>query len=152
MRIGRLIALALVVVALGAYILLVERHQPTTDERKEQADKVFAGFDQAKAKKIVVTNPHGTFELVKDKDAWALKAPLADVANQGAASSLLYSLAGLKAERTLKAGEVKLADYGLDKPALAVTVEDDGGKRYALKLGAELPLGNLRAALTTGDS
>ncbi len=151
MRIGRLIALAVVVVGLAAYILLVERHQPTTDERKEQADKLFVGLDQAKAKKIVVTNSHGTFELVKDKDAWALKAPLADAANQGAVSSLLYSMTGLKAERTFKTGEVKLADYGLDTPALAVTVEDDAGKKYALKVGSELPLGNLRGAVTAGD-
>lgn len=152
MRIGRLIALAVLVVGLGAYIALYERHEPTTDERKEQADKLFVGFDQAKAKKVTVTNSHGTFELVKDKDAWALKAPLADQANQGAVSSLLFSLSGLKAERTLKASEVKLADYGLEKPTLAATVTDEAGKTFALKLGGDLPLGNLRAAVTSGDS
>jgi hypothetical protein len=148
MRTGRLILLALVVVGLGAYIGLFERHQPTTDQLKEREGKLFAGLDQAKVKKVVVTNPHGRFELVKDKDAWSLKAPLADQANQGAVSSLLFSLAGLKAERTFAAKDVKLAEYGLDKPPLAVTVEEDGGKSYTLKLGAELPLGNLRAAET----
>ena len=152
MRIGRLIALTLVVVGLGAYILLYERHQPTTDERKEQADRLFVGFDQAKAKKVVVTNSHGTFELVKNKDTWALKAPLADQANQGAVSSLLFSISGLKAERTFKATEVKLSDFGLDKPPLRVSVEDEAGKSYTLKLGGELPLGNQRAAMITGES
>ena len=57
---------------------------------------------------------------------------------------------GLKAERTFAAKDVKLAEYGLDKPPLSVTVEDDAGKSYTLKLGAELPLGNTRAA-ETGD-
>ncbi|MGD1147337.1 MAG: DUF4340 domain-containing protein [Thermoanaerobaculaceae bacterium] len=152
MRIGRLIVLAFVVVGLGAYILVFERHQPTTDERKEQVDKVFAGFDQAKAKKVVVTNSHGTFEFVKDKDAWALKAPLADQANQGAISSLLFSISGLKADRTFKVAEVKLSDFGLDKPPLRVTVEDEAGKSYTLKLGGDLPLGNQRPAMTTGES
>ncbi|MBZ5587719.1 MAG: DUF4340 domain-containing protein [Acidobacteriia bacterium] len=151
MRIGRLIALAFVVVGLGTYILLYERHKPTTDELKEQADKLFVGFDQAKAKKVVVTNPHGTFELVKDKDTWRLKAPLADQANQGAVSSLLFSMSGVKAERAFKAAEAKLSDFGLDKPPLRVTVEDDAGTAYTLKLGSELPLGNQRAAMTTGE-
>lgn len=131
MRIGRLIALAFVVVGLGAYILLYERHQPTTDERKEQADKIFAGFDQAKAKKILITNSHGTFELVKEKDAWALRKPLANRANEGAVSSLLFSVSGLKAERTLKAAEVKLSEFGLDKPPLRVTIEDEAGKSFS---------------------
>lgn len=150
MRTGRLILLALVVVGLGAYIALVERHAPTTDQLKEQEGKLFPGFDQAKAKRVVIDNSHGRFELVKDKDTWTLKAPLADQANQGAVSSLLYSLSGLKANRTLDAKDVKLAEYGLDKPSLSVTVEDDAGKSYTLRLGSDLPLGTERAAETTG--
>src|SRR3972149_10487312 len=148
MRTGRLVLLAIVVLALGAYIFLVERKAPTTDERKEQEGKLFPGFDQAKVRRVMITSSHGQFELVKEKDLWTLKAPLADQANQGSVSSLLYSLGGLKAERTFKAGEVKLPGYGLDKPPLSVTVEDDGGKSYSLKLGNEMPLGNTRAALT----
>jgi hypothetical protein len=147
MRTGRLVFLAVVVLALGAYIALVERHAPTTDERQEQEGKLFSGFDQAKAKRVVVDNSHGRFELVKEKDVWTLKAPLADQANQGSVSSLLYSLGGLKAERTFKTGEVKPSEYGLDKPPLSVTVEAEGGKSYTLKLGTEMPLGNTRAAM-----
>src|SRR5512136_261703 len=146
MRIGRLVLLALVV------LVLVERKAPTTDELKEQEGKVFTGFDQAKARRLMITNSHGRFELVKEKDAWTLKAPLADQANQGSVSSLLYSLGSLKADRTFKAGEVKLSDYGLDKPPFSVAVEDYAGKTYSLKLGAEMPLGNSRAALTTSGT
>lgn len=152
MRTGRLVLLTLVVLALGLYIMLVERRAPTTDELNEQEGKLFAGFDQAKARRIVITNSHGRFELTKDKDTWSLKAPLADQANQGAAASLLYSLGSLKAERTFKAGEVTLPEYGLDKPPLAVTVEDDTGRSYTLKLGSEMPLGNARAALTASGA
>lgn len=148
MRTGRLVLLALVVIALGAYILLVERHGPTTDQLKEREGKLFGSFDQAKVGKVTITNSHGRFVLAKEKGSWALTAPLADQANQGAVSSLLYSLASLKADRTFKPGEVKLSQYGLDKPALTVTAEEEGGQRYTLELGNELPLGNERAALT----
>ncbi len=148
MRTSRLALLALVVLALGAYIALVERHAPTTDELKEREGKLFGSFDQAKAKKIAITNSHGHFMLAKEKDAWTLTAPLSDQANQGAVSGLLYSFAALKADRTFKPGEVKPSEYGLDAPKLEVAVEDEGGKSYTLKLGNELPLGNERAALT----
>jgi hypothetical protein len=151
MRPARLIALALVVLGLGAYIYLVERHRPTTDELKERQDKLFPTFEQAKAQKVVVTNSHGRFELAKEKEDWNLVAPLADKANSSAVTSLLSSLAGLKAERTLEAKEVKLADYGLDQPPLSLSVTSEGGAEITLKMGSEMPLGNNRAALVGGD-
>jgi hypothetical protein len=152
MRSGRLAILAIVVLAIGAYIYFVERHAPTTDELKERADKLLPTLDQAKVQRLAITNAHGRFELVKDKEEWKLKAPVTDDANESAVTSLLSSLTSLKSERTFPAKEVKLADYGLDKPALELKVTTEDGKSFDLRLGAELPLGNTRAALTTGDS
>ncbi|MFI5143345.1 MAG: DUF4340 domain-containing protein [Thermoanaerobaculales bacterium] len=145
------ILLAVVVLAFGAFIMLYERHQPTTDELKADEGKIFAGFDQAKVQHIVVTNPHGRFELKKQKDVWQLVAPLADDANQGAVTGLLSTLGSLKSDRTFEAKDVKLAEYGLDKPELSVNLDDGAGKSFALKLGGELPLGNDRAAMMRGD-
>src|SRR5271157_3514879 len=151
MRSRGTILLAVLVLVVGAVIMFYERHQPTTDELKADEGKLFVGFDQAKQKHIVVTNPHGRFELKKEKDTWQLVAPLADQANQGAVSGLLSTFGSLKSDRTFEAKDVKLAEYGLDKPELSVSVDDGAGKSYALKLGGELPLGNDRAALTSGD-
>ncbi len=145
------ILLAVLVVIVGAIIMLYARHQPTTDELKTEEGKLFVGFDQAKVNHVVVTNPHGRFELKKEKDAWQLVAPLGDQANQGAVSGLLSTLGSLKSDRTFEAKEVKLAEYGLDKPELSVSVDDGAGKSCTLKLGGELPLGNDRAALTGSD-
>jgi len=150
MRAGRLILLAVVALALGVFIMFYERKQPTTEERKEREGKLFEGFDQANARRIVVKNSHGHFELKKENDAWMLTSPLADQANQGAVSSLLYSVSSLKSERTFQAKEVRLADYGLDTPALELNVDDDKGKTLTLKLGGELPLGTNRAVMTSG--
>lgn len=152
MRLGRLVILLAAVLSLGAYIYFVERHAPTTEELTQRKDKVFPTLDQAKVQRVVVTNPKGRFELKKEGDAWKLVAPLADEANSGAVSSLLSSLTGLKADGTLAAKDVKLADYGLAKPELSVAVTDDKGVERRLTLGAEMPLGNTRAALTTGES
>ena len=149
MRPGRLLILALVVLGFGVFIYFFERQKPTTDELAERKDKLFADLDQEKARRIVIDNSHGHFELVKEAGEWRLTAPIADNANQGAVSSLLSTLRTLKAERTLPAAGLKLADYGLDKPQLTASVEDESGKTFALRLGNELPLGNSRA-LTTG--
>ena len=59
MRLGRLMALAVLVLGLGAYIYFVERHKPTTDELKQRADKVLPLLDQAKVQRGVVENPKG---------------------------------------------------------------------------------------------
>ena len=152
MRLPRLIVLAVVVLGLGALILFWERHQPTTDQVAERTDKLFPTLEQDKVRSIVVRNPKGEFELAKEKDRWLVRTPLADEANQGAVTSLLGTLTSLKAERTLKAAEVKLSDYGLDAPELSVTVTDEAGAKHVLKLGAEMPLGSQRAALTDGTS
>jgi hypothetical protein len=152
MRWKSLVALAVAVVALGAYIWFVDQHRPTTDELKEQADKVFPGLEQDKIRRLVVSNPHGVFELVKDGPDWKLAAPIKDDANSGAVTNLVSELTSLKAERTLKASGVKLAEYGLDKPTLRLEAVTQDGKKLQLTLGAEMPLGNTRAAMTGTDS
>jgi hypothetical protein len=150
MRPFRLLALALAVAALGAFIYFYERHEPTTDQRAERKDKLFATLEADQATRVVIDNSHGRFELAKEDGEWKLVAPVADDANQGTVAGLLSTLSSLKAERTLAVGEVKLADFGLDPPTLGVRVEGATGTLAALKLGSELPLGNTRAALTDG--
>lgn len=151
MRAVRLVMLAVVVLALASYIYFVERHAPTTDEVKQRADKVFPTLDQSKVQRVIVTNSHGRFELANEKGDWKLKAPLADDANQAAVTSLLGSLTSLKSERTLDAKDIKLADYGLEQPGLHVQAVTEDGIAFQLTLGAEMPLGSSRAALTSAD-
>ncbi len=151
MRLGRLIALAIVVLGLGAYILLVERHAPTTEEKKERQDRVFPTLTQEQVTALTVEGPKGRFVLSRQSGEWRLEEPLADAADESAVSSVLSTLVTLRAERKLPAGEVNVADYGLAQPALTVTMLDEKGGTYALKFGSELPFGTSRAALTGGE-
>lgn len=151
MRLGRLIALAVVVLALGAYIVLVERHAPTTDEKKDRQDKVFPTLTQEQVTAMTVEGPAGRFVLSRQSGEWRLEEPLADAADESAVNSVLSSLINLRAERTLPIGEVNLADYGLAPPPLTVTLVDDKGGTFVLKFGVDLPLGATRAALTGGE-
>lgn len=150
MRPARLVLLALVVLGGGAYVYFVERHAPTTEQRAERKDKIFPELDQEKVRRVEIVNSHGRFELEKANGEWKLTAPVADDANSGTVASLLSSLRSLKAERTLEAAGLKLADYGLDPAGLSVTAEDETGVRFTVTVGSELPLGNSRAAMTDG--
>lgn len=152
MRPARLIALAVVVLGLGVYIYFVERHAPTTEEKKERQDKVFPDLKQEQITAMTIEGPAGRFVLAKQNGEWRLEQPLADAADESAVASVLSSLANLRAERTLPLAEVKLDDYGLAPPPLSVTLVDSKGATFNLKLGAELPFGTTRAALTGGEA
>ncbi len=150
MRTGRLLLLALVVIGLGAYIWLYERHAPTTDEARTDADKVFRGVERDDVVGLDITNSHGSFSLAKSDGTWAIVTPQAYPADDVAIGSLLGSLVNLKAERRFGAGEVKPADYGLDKPSLSVTLVDGKGVRHQLEVGTTAALGSNRAVSTDG--
>jgi hypothetical protein len=151
MRSRNLIILALVVVALGAYIYFHERHQPTTEERRQQADTVFPDLDRDEVAGVEIHNTHGTFRIVKRGEEWRLVEPIDFPADAPAVSSLLGSLEGLKAERTLAEGEVDPAAYGLDAPSLSVTLSTADGKTSSLEVGNETALGSNRAVRRTGE-
>lgn len=151
MRLGRLIALAFVVLGLFAFIWFYERKQPTTEELREREGKLFPLLQTDKVQTVRIRNTHGEFAFKKEGNSWQLTSPVKDDANQWAVSGLLSQLANLKAERTLPRSEVTLADYGLEKPERWVEASDGSGRTFKVSFGSELPLGNTAAALTDGS-
>jgi hypothetical protein len=143
MKNKNLIILALIVVAVGAYILLVERHRPSSEEMKTEADKVLQGFDRDEVTGIVV-------RLEKVGGAWRLREPVDFAADESAVSSTLGTLANLEAERRLAADEVDPAAYGLDDPPIEIRLRTGDGSETVLEVGNEIPLGSKRALRLAG--
>jgi len=139
------IILAVVAVALGAFIFFVERHQPTTDEVVERADRVFPKLDEETVVAVEVETSHGPVRLIQVNEEWRLIEPMDFPADATAVRSLVRAIANLDAERTIPVGEVDLSDYGLDDPALGVVLVDSEGRRFSLAVGDETPLGSNRA-------
>jgi hypothetical protein len=144
MQSKRLLILVAIVAIVGGYILLFERHQQTTDEVMEQADKVFPGLEQDAVTAIEISNLSGSIRLEKRGESWRLTAPVDFPADETAVGGLLTSLLGLKSERTLSAAEVDPAAHGLDQPSLAVVLHT-GDQAYPLDIGNETALGSNRA-------
>jgi hypothetical protein len=145
MRGKTLLILTVVVLGVGAFIWLYGRHQPGTDELVEQADKVLPGFETDAVVEVRVDGGAAPVTLAKQGDAWRLTAPLDFPADDSKVTTLLSSLANLKADRRLPTAEVDPADYGLDDPPFRVTLVDASGAETVVNIGDETPLGAKRA-------
>ncbi len=145
-----LVILAAVVMAVLAYILLVERHRPTSSEAMAEAEKVLQDFDRDLVTGIVIERDSGRVRLEKVGEAWRLREPLDFAADESAVSSTLGTLANLEADRRLSADEVDPAVYGLDDPPIKIRLRTGDGGETVLDIGAEMPLGSKRALRLAG--
>lgn len=145
-----LLVLALVVVALGLYIGLWERHQPTTDEARTLADKLFPSMEAQDVRAFDISGPKGDFSFNRDEEKWEISSPIVADADQGAVGSLIRSMLGVKITRKLKEGDVDPADYGLDDPEYRVTLKGKDSPEQHLEIGAKAPLGSERALRLNG--
>jgi len=150
MKSRNLMILVAIVVLLGAYILLFERHRPTTDEARRDADKVFQTLETDDVVGVVVAGPEGPVRLEKVGDDWQLREPIVYPADSATVSSTLSSLAGLDADRRLSASEADAAEYGLDAPEVEVTLTLDDNSEVSFAVGDEMPLGSKRPIRING--
>lgn len=150
MKLRNLIILALVVMVIGAYIMLFERHRPTLDEVEAQAEKLLQDFDRDDVTGIVVVRDSSRLRLEKVGEDWHLREPLDFPADSSVVSTTLGSLAGLEADRRLPATEVDAAEFGLNQPSATVILSTAGGSDVTLTVGDELPLGSKRALRLAG--
>jgi Domain of unknown function (DUF4340) len=150
MRSRNLIILASLAIVLGAFIFFVERHQPTTNEREERADRVFPDLDGDAVVAMELKTSNGPVRLAKTDDEWRLVEPLDYQADAAVVKALVDAVSNLDIERTLPVGEISPADYGLDAPVLEVTLVDAQDRRFSLAVGLETPLGSNRAVKRDG--
>jgi hypothetical protein len=145
MRSRNLIILTLAVVALGAFIFFVERHQPTTEERVKRAHRVFPDLDGDAVVEVEIDRAGGPVRLLRTDQAWRLTEPVDSPAEASTVNALVGAIAALDVERTLSLDEIDLSDYGLDDPAFGVVLVDADGRRFSLAVGDPTPLGSNRA-------
>jgi len=145
-----LVILAAVVIVVGAYVFLFERHQPTSEDAQQEAEKVLQDFDRDDVEAIEIESEAGRVRLEKTGEEWRLRKPLDFPADDSVVSSTLGSLANLSADRRLAAEEVDPVEYGLEEPVAEVTLGMADGSERTLTVGDELPLGSKRAVLLDG--
>lgn len=151
MRTKNLTILVVITVAVAAFILLYERHQPTSGEIAEKAERVLPDMDRDAARTIELFRGSETVRLEMQEDAWHIVEPIDFPADPADVNSLLGALEQLDIDRRLEPAEVDLGEYGLSEPSLAVAITNDEGKRSHIAIGEQLPLGSKRAIQVDSD-
>lgn len=151
MKTKNLVILAAVVILVGAYIFLFERHQPTSDEARRDAEKVLQGLETDDVKELLVIGPEGRVRLEKTDDDWWLREPFLYPADGPTVSSTLSTLAGLTADRRLPIDAVDVAEFGLEAPDSEVKLTLEDGSDIAFAVGGEMPLGSKRPVRLAGS-
>lgn len=148
-----LILLALAA-ALGAFILLYERHTGATGDAI-RAGRILPELNSAAVGSVQI-RPLGQPEIIASRknESWQLTQPIAATAHLPAIENLLQTLATLRWHTRLTAEDLKNRanadrEFGFDPPQFALTLRQ-GDRKFQLALGARTALGDELFA-QTGD-
>jgi len=120
------------------YIFLIDRPQAQQAEEARHLVRM-AAPDVAR---ITLTSSKGPVTLVRrDATHWDLASPLRVPAGSYAVSSLLDVVTGLIPQQSLGSPR-NLGEFGLDKPAVAITLTTAKGQAATLEIGKEAPIGS----------
>ena len=114
--------LAVVVLAVFAYLRFFEMKQPSTGEARRQAQNV-VNFDRSKVDGIIIQNGDEKIEIRRRDNKWRLEIPINDQADAALVENLLSDLETWQKEGTIPAKDIdadksKLNEYGLNRPKL----------------------------------
>lgn len=129
-----LLILVLFAVVLGLYFWDTDRVEKKAEVEKEQGRLVLPPKD--KLTEISLAGEAGETALIKQGEDWRLTQPLALLTEKAAIDQLLTQIDTATRESAFDADAGKLADYGLDKPALTATIKaEDEGYSEAIQVG-----------------
>src|SRR2546427_3661762 len=138
--------LMVVALGLGAYIFLFERHTLNTEERVQQAAKLFPDLDPAKAASVEILRSNNVkfIRAERANDQWRLVQP-SYPAQSTAIDNWLSLFRSLDRSHYLSAQDLLaqrggLAAFGLDSPQSTVMIQQ-GTRKIHVLLGAKTPVG-----------
>lgn len=144
--------LALVALALGAFIYLFEVRGGDERARAEALEKrLFAGLEVARIERLELSTADGQAAVIeRDGDRWMLVEPLSAPASPAAVKAILDALEGLEREGGVDAPD-DLAPFELAEGAHRVGFSGEGVTGELL-LGRATPVGANRYVIVPGAS
>lgn len=133
--------LAVILVALGAFFYVYEvRWGPEREKTEARKGRVFT-VESADVTAAEIRREKDVVRATRDGEGWRLEQPVATRGDRGAIEEMLTSVTTAKMDREIASAPASLADFGLDRPAAAVTLTLKDGKRLGLLIGAKNPTG-----------
>ena len=129
--------LGVVLVALAAYIFLVENKKPADGPKKSKA----WGIEGSTIVDVTIHLATGdTTRLQKNNGVWSVVEPVRATADEAVIASIVNGLAGLDIERVLEESPAGLKDFGLEPARVEVTFKTGGDPaEKRLRLGEKTP-------------
>ena len=134
------LTLAILAVALMAAVLLLK--EPAKPEEEAAETRYLFKMDEAKIHRIALTSDGMVIAAVRGDRKWTLEKPVAAPGNKEEWNNLALAAATLDYDRVVDDQGKNPAAYGLDKPGLVVTFEDEKAKVYKVEFGLENPAGS----------
>lgn len=132
----------LVAAGLGSYIWFVDRKKPDTPDGGKPKEKVFT-LDKAKVGELTISPAEGeTIKLQREGTGWKMTVPSAVPADASAVDAMLGSFESLEIDEVVSENAASLAEFGLDKPKLALEVVSQGAAPLKLLVGGKLADGS----------
>lgn len=156
MKFRNTLILLVILAALAAYVLLVERKAPSPDEIDEtiptpMAEVLSFEVAQARGLRLERSDPGQATDIQVGEDGlWHIVEPVQAEADQDAVTRLLGTLTTLRPSRELTGTVGAPGDYGLDPPAMRAEVTLEEGS-VALSLGANNPSNTSYYGQVAGD-
>lgn len=137
--------LAGLVLALIAYIGLVERKQLGSDAYKGRRNRVLAGFDQDKVTTVRIRPSAGESIVLTrepgDEPSWRITSPEPSVADADVVESYLDVWEfGIALRRLHDVAPSELPNFGLEPPTASVDLELLDGSQLQIRLGHKDPV------------
>ncbi len=114
---------------------------PQEEQQKSEDKTVFKKLGEIN-RLTVTANDGGRMTFEKTGGEWKITEPVAAAADPFAVHDIIDRLKGLQFVSENEHGKVGDDITGLDKPAWVLTVADDAGNEYELRIGKAVPLGN----------
>ncbi len=137
MRFRTTILLLLLLAGLGAYVYFVEYPQA----EKEAKKKTLFEFKADDATEITLAYEDRMIAVKKSGTEWRLTQPIDVPADETTVKNLVNAVAECEVKRELTDASSDLAQYGLDKPLVTVTVKLADKELPAFVVGKNTPVG-----------
>jgi Domain of unknown function (DUF4340) len=154
MKTRNLLAAAVVLAALSGLVWWAKKHPEsgkTATDENGPAPRL-AQLADSQVQSIDLKKKNGaTLTLQRENGKWRITAPEQYPADQDSISSLISSLNPLNADSVVEDKPTNVGQYGLDAPALAVSVHEKNGKTDQFFFGNDVPVGSLTYARVGSD-
>ena len=133
--------LAVVLLALGTFYYVYEiRGGPERAKIEAQKGRLWT-VDAADVDEMELKRGAEAVTLKRESDGWRLLVPVTARGDRSRVDETLTTLTTARVDREIESAPTRLDQYGLDKPAAAVTLQLKDGCRLELQLGAKSPTG-----------